>query len=81
MLHVKSLLGALALVSRQPRFGHCELYLHVLTDVQSQKASRRQRILVVTLLHALELHKKKRGLASLCVGVGQGMSMCIERLS
>lgn len=37
--------------------------------------------LVVTLLHALERHNKRRGLASLCVGVGQGMSMCIERVS
>jgi acetyl-CoA acetyltransferase len=35
--------------------------------------------LVVTLLHALERRNLARGMASLCVGVGQGMSLCIER--
>jgi acetyl-CoA acetyltransferase family protein len=36
--------------------------------------------ILITLLHALEQRGLRRGMASLCVGVGQGMSMCIERL-
>jgi acetyl-CoA C-acetyltransferase len=36
--------------------------------------------LVTTLLHALEAKDKRVGLATLCVGGGQGMAMIIERL-
>jgi acetyl-CoA acetyltransferase family protein len=32
-----------------------------------------------TLVHAMALRKKKRGLAALCIGVGQGIAMLIER--
>jgi acetyl-CoA acetyltransferase len=35
---------------------------------------------LTTLLHALERHDKQLGLASLCVGVGQGLTTVIERL-
>lgn len=35
--------------------------------------------ILVTLLHALEHHDKKRGLASLCVGGGIGVALVIER--
>ena len=35
---------------------------------------------LTTLLHAMERHDKQLGLASLCVGVGQGLSTIIERL-
>ena len=34
---------------------------------------------LTTLLHALEDHDKRVGLATLCVGVGQGQAMIIER--
>ncbi len=34
-----------------------------------------------TLVHALEERKGKRGLATLCVGVGQGVSLVVERVS
>ncbi|XP_046399537.1 acetyl-CoA acetyltransferase [Ischnura elegans] len=33
---------------------------------------------LVTLIHALQQEKKKRGVASLCVGGGMGVAMCIE---
>lgn len=33
---------------------------------------------LVTLVHALRAAKKKRGMAALCVGVGQGIAMTIE---
>jgi len=36
--------------------------------------------LVVTLLGRLERERGRRGLATLCVGVGQGVSMLVERL-
>jgi acetyl-CoA acetyltransferase family protein len=35
--------------------------------------------IVVTLLHALRRHGKTRGLCTLCVGVGQGMTALFER--
>ena len=36
--------------------------------------------ILTTLLHAMKRHNKKRGLATLCVGVGQGLSIIVERL-
>ncbi|MFA6110631.1 MAG: acetyl-CoA C-acetyltransferase [Candidatus Latescibacterota bacterium] len=36
--------------------------------------------ILVTLLHALAQRQARRGLASLCVGGGQGMAMVVERL-
>ena len=35
--------------------------------------------LLVTLIHALERHNLKRGLASLCIGGGEGIALTIER--
>ena len=35
--------------------------------------------ILVTLLHALEARAPKRGLASLCIGGGQGVAMIVER--
>ena len=37
--------------------------------------------ILTTLLHAMERHNKNVGLATLCVGVGQGVSMIVERES
>ena len=34
--------------------------------------------LVVTLVHELNRQNKKRGVATLCVGVGQGLATLIE---
>lgn len=36
--------------------------------------------IVVTLLNRLETEKDKRGLATLCVGVGQGQTITVERI-
>jgi len=35
--------------------------------------------ILVTLLHAMKAQNAKRGMAALCIGVGQGIAMCIER--
>ena len=35
---------------------------------------------LVTLLHALERHHGRYGVASLCVGGGMGVAMVIERV-
>ena len=35
--------------------------------------------ILVTLVHELISQNKKRGLATLCIGGGQGIAMCIER--
>ncbi|MGH7327607.1 MAG: 3-oxoadipyl-CoA thiolase, partial [Polyangiaceae bacterium] len=32
-----------------------------------------------TLLHAMKKQDKKRGMAALCIGVGQGIAMLVER--
>jgi len=32
----------------------------------------------VTLIHALQRHGKQRGLATLCIGGGEGTAMAIE---
>ncbi|QHB34219.1 acetyl-CoA C-acetyltransferase [Yersinia canariae] len=37
--------------------------------------------ILVTLLHALQAHDKTMGLATLCIGGGQGTAMIIERLN
>ena len=37
--------------------------------------------ILTTLLHAMSRHNKSVGLATLCVGVGQGVSMIVERES
>jgi 3-oxoadipyl-CoA thiolase len=34
---------------------------------------------LVTLLHAMRALGKRRGMAALCIGVGQGIAMCVER--
>lgn len=34
--------------------------------------------ILVTLVHALRAQKKKRGMAALCIGVGQGIAMTVE---
>jgi acetyl-CoA acetyltransferase family protein len=34
---------------------------------------------LVTLLHAMQAKNAKRGMAALCIGVGQGIAMCVER--
>ncbi len=34
---------------------------------------------LVTLLHAMNARGAKRGMAALCIGVGQGIAMCVER--
>jgi acetyl-CoA acetyltransferase len=36
--------------------------------------------ILVTLLHALQRHDKRLGLATLCVGVGQGVATIVERI-
>jgi 3-oxoadipyl-CoA thiolase len=36
--------------------------------------------LALTALHGLEENGGKRGLATMCVGVGQGVSLAIERV-
>jgi acetyl-CoA C-acetyltransferase len=36
--------------------------------------------IVVTLLHALEKHGLKKGVAGLCIGGGEATAMSIERL-
>lgn len=35
---------------------------------------------LVTLLHALQREGVKRGVASLCIGGGMGIAMCVERV-
>ena len=37
--------------------------------------------ILTTLLHAMQRHDKQIGLATLCVGVGQGLSLIVERES
>jgi acetyl-CoA C-acetyltransferase len=34
---------------------------------------------LVTLVHALQLHGKRRGVAALCIGGGMGIAICVER--
>ena len=36
--------------------------------------------ILVTLLHALEDRKQKRGVAALCIGGGMGIALCVERV-
>ena len=35
--------------------------------------------ILVTLLHELQKRDAKRGLATLCIGGGMGIAMCVER--
>ena len=35
--------------------------------------------ILATLLHAMKAKSAKRGMAALCIGVGQGIAMCVER--
>lgn len=35
--------------------------------------------IVVTLLHEMIRHRARKGLASLCIGGGQGIAICLER--
>jgi acetyl-CoA C-acetyltransferase len=37
--------------------------------------------IIVTLLHALETHNLKRGIAAICIGGGEGTAIAIERPS
>jgi len=33
----------------------------------------------VTLLHAMQKRNAKKGLATLCIGGGMGIALCVER--
>ena len=35
--------------------------------------------ILVTLIHELKRQNKKKGIATLCIGGGQGVAMCVER--
>ena len=35
--------------------------------------------ILVTLIHEMVKQKKTKGLATLCIGGGQGVAMCVER--
>ena len=35
--------------------------------------------ILVTLLHEMKKRKSKKGLATLCIGGGMGIAMCVER--
>ena len=35
--------------------------------------------ILVTLLHGMQSRNAKRGLATLCIGGGMGIAMCVER--
>ena len=35
--------------------------------------------ILVTLIHELERQNKTKGIATLCIGGGQGVAMCVER--
>ena len=35
--------------------------------------------ILVTLIHEMQKRKSKKGLATLCIGGGMGIAMCIER--
>ena len=35
--------------------------------------------ILVTLIHELGRQNKKKGIATLCIGGGQGVAMCVER--
>ena len=35
--------------------------------------------ILITLIHELKNRNKKRGLATLCIGGGQCIAMCVER--
>ena len=37
--------------------------------------------IMVTLLHEMKKRNAKKGLATLCIGGGMGIAMCIERKS
>ena len=37
--------------------------------------------ILVTLIHALRQHQKKRGIASLCIGGGEAIAMAIELIN
>jgi acetyl-CoA C-acetyltransferase len=34
---------------------------------------------LVTLLHEMDKRKSRKGLATLCIGGGMGIAMCVER--
>jgi acetyl-CoA C-acetyltransferase len=34
--------------------------------------------IMTTLIHALKIHQKKRGVASLCIGGGEATAMAVE---
>ena len=36
--------------------------------------------ILVTLIHEMKRRKSKKGLATLCIGGGMGISMCIENV-
>jgi acetyl-CoA C-acetyltransferase len=37
--------------------------------------------ILVTLLHALQTHDKKTGMASLCIGGGEAVAIAVERIT
>ena len=52
------------------------------TAARSRSATRsapRARRVLVTLLHEMGKRDAKKGLATLCIGGGMGIAMCVER--
>ena len=49
-------------------------------DCQIRNISKSGARLAMTAVHAMEKYNKKRAIATMCIGVGQGIAALIERV-
>ncbi len=66
------------LAMREVGIDHAKLNVHGGACAQGHPIGSTGSRLVVTLMHALQKHGKKRGIASLCIGGGEALAVAIE---
>ena len=67
-------------VSRELRFDMSKVNVHGGAIALGHPIGASGTRILVTLLHALKRHQGRYGLATLCIGGGQGIAMIVERL-
>jgi acetyl-CoA C-acetyltransferase len=66
------------LAMRDLKLDHSKVNVHGGACAQGHPIGSTGSRLIVTLMHALQKHGKKRGVATLCIGGGEALAVAIE---
>jgi len=66
-------------LSKQKNYNYSKVNIHGGAIALGHPIGASGARIVITLIHALQTHKKKKGLAAICIGGGQGLALEISR--